>query len=87
MSEMSAPVFICDECKAQYAEYVNGCPKCSEHGLFFSVREDLPSCATCTEIRVKHNGIGPRHSGSRLCESGSIASGGKNAHCTCDWCF
>lgn len=29
----------------------------------------------------------PRHFGSKLCESGSIASGGKNAHCTCDTCF
>jgi len=45
------------------------------------------NCATCSEIRIKYNGFGPSHNGSKLCESGSIASGGKNAHCTCDWCF
>ncbi len=30
---------------------------------------------------------GPTHNGSKHCESGSIASGGKNAHCSCDVCF
>lgn len=30
--------WICDGCGARYAEYVNGCPKCSERGLYFSVR-------------------------------------------------
>jgi len=27
------------------------------------------------------------HNGSRLCKSGSIASGGTRAHCTCDYCY
>ena len=29
----------------------------------------------------------PSHDGSRNCESGSIASGGNRAHCSCDACF
>jgi hypothetical protein len=32
-------------------------------------------------------GFGPGHNGSSSCESGSIASGGNKAHCTCDTCF
>ena len=28
-----------------------------------------------------------RHFGSKLCKSGSLASGGDRAHCTCDTCF
>lgn len=27
------------------------------------------------------------HDGSPNCESGSLASGGRNVHCTCDVCF
>lgn len=41
-------------------------------------RENCPGC------REKD---GPSHDGSRRCESGSIASGGTRAHCTCDACF
>ncbi len=44
-------------------------------------------CKTCLEIANKHGGFGPWHDGSKRCESGSIASGGKIAHCTCDTCF
>lgn len=29
----------------------------------------------------------PSHRGSTMCESGSLASGGNNSHCTCDTCF
>ena len=39
------------------------------------------SCSGCT------GGFGPSHEGSTRCESGSIASGGHIAHCTCDTCF
>ena len=38
-----------------------------------------PDCRGCHDL--------PRHLGSSYCESGSIASGGTNAHCTCDTCF
>jgi len=30
---------------------------------------------------------GPSHEGSRMCKSGSIASGGTRSHCSCDYCF
>ena len=46
---------------------------------------DDPDCESCrNNLR---GGIAPTHNGSKGCESGSIASGGKNAHCTCDVCF
>lgn len=35
----------------------------------------------------KREGMYPSHNGSSMCKSGSIASGGKKAHCTCDVCF
>ena len=42
-----------------------------------------PDCKTCQDPeRFK-----PSHDGSRLCESGSLASGGHRSHCTCDTCF
>lgn len=44
-------------------------------------------CKTCVEITEKYGGFGPSHDGSKFCESGSIASGGSKAHCSCDWCF
>lgn len=55
----------------------------------WSVSEDSAAaeCATCAYIRAECAGFGPRHNGSRNCESGSIASGGQVAHCSCDTCF
>ena len=38
----------------------------------------------CTVERVP--GL-PSHEGSRMCKSGSIASGGTRAHCSCDYCY
>lgn len=39
-------------------------------------------------IPLGHNRpFGPSRNGSRNCRSGSIASGGKSAYCTCDTCF
>lgn len=35
----------------------------------------------------KEQGMYPSHDGSAMCKSGSIASGGNKAHCTCDACF
>jgi hypothetical protein len=40
-------------------------------------------CRTC---RLP-DAIKPSHTGSPRCKSGSVASGGKNTHCTCDVCF
>ena len=43
-------------------------------------------CKTCAEVSL--SGIKPSHNGSPNCQSGSIASGGTRAHCTCnDGCF
>ena len=39
-------------------------------------------CSWCVVVGMK-----PNHNGSARCESGSIASGGKNSHCACDTCF
>lgn len=41
-----------------------------------------PDCKGC-----QRTGMNPSHNGSRNCESGSIASGGTQSHCTCDICF
>lgn len=40
--------------------------------------EDCPECKAGTPVS---------HCGSRYCRSGSLASGGHRAHCTCDTCF
>jgi hypothetical protein len=46
-------------------------------------------CEQCTKYVEEFGGEGPfpSHEGSARCESGSIASGGKRAHCSCDTCF
>jgi hypothetical protein len=44
--------------------------------------KEKSNCQTC-----KRGGPGPEHDGSPLCRSGSIASGGKKAHCSCDTCY
>lgn len=43
-----------------------------------------PKCKICENYKT---GMKPIHKGSKNCKSGSIASGGKRAHCTCDICF
>lgn len=52
----------------------------------YGIDLEHPDCKSCKRI-TDEGGFGPTHDGSRLCESGSIASGGATAHCTCDWCF
>lgn len=44
--------------------------------------QNMPAgqCRECDTIPVTHTG-------SPMCKSGSIASGGTRAHCTCDLCF
>lgn len=44
-------------------------------------------CITCKQIKEDYRGFGPSHNGSINCSSGSIASGGRRAHCACDTCF
>src|SRR5262245_45742749 len=41
---------------------------------------DCPICAEPTTFK-------PDHMGSPFCKSGSLASGGTRAHCSCDLCF
>lgn len=43
-------------------------------------------CKACQQI-IAEGGFGPSHFGSPGCESGSIASGGANSHCTCPACW
>jgi hypothetical protein len=43
--------------------------------------QERPRCMLCQD------GKGPSHDGSKLCRSGSIASGGTRPHCSCDICF
>lgn len=63
---------ICHECGLEY--YPRSTCRCEPH------------CDTCEDIE-EMGGFGPSHNGSPRCESGSIASGGTRAHCTCDTCF
>jgi hypothetical protein len=44
-----------------------------------------PPCEQCMDNKLY--GMGPSHDGSKRCESGSIASGGTRAHCSCSTCF
>jgi len=48
-------------------------------------------CSTCRDhlsaIDAGKEFFAPSHEGSSSCESGSIASGGRHSHCTCDTCF
>jgi hypothetical protein len=52
-------------------------------------RNDFPmaiySCQSCWAYVAGQ--MMPSHAGSRMCESGSLASGGDRTHCTCDTCF
>ena len=62
--------------------------ECRETGCSFpdcldkESREIYDNCSGCHQ-----DGMYPSHNGSKMCESGSIASGGTKDHCTCDICF
>ena len=61
-------------------------PGCSPTNHVGSCVCDLPP--TCKEDGCTYSAQGgPSHNGSRMCKSGSIASGGTRAHCACDFCF
>lgn len=45
----------------------------------------VPGAGNCTGCA--ETGAHPSHEGATGCRSGSLASGGKNAHCTCDVCW
>ncbi len=83
---------ICPDCDGTGQRIVNsGGPAGARR---FTVRCDYcngsgepPDCKTCRDIHDSRDRFGPSHRGARNCESGSIASGGDRAHCTCDWCW
>ncbi len=52
-----------------------------EDGGLREVTDDDIDCTMCLDPNA------PSHHGSPNCESGSIASGGKIEHCSCDICF
>jgi len=57
------------------------CTPCQRaHALALNGSPDCPICAEPTTFK-------PDHMGSPGCRSGSLASGGTQAHCTCDTCF
>lgn len=77
------PEDLCTTCglardHGAHVEPVIGCQPCNEALL------QAGKCPACVHIG---DGFGPSHNGSRRCESGSIASGGNRAHCSCDTCF
>ena len=74
---------------AKPAEVWCKCPYAEDQSVEFHIAgiAGCSQCKTCNDIRETHKGFGPSHNGSTMCKSGSIASGGKNSHCTCDMCF
>lgn len=58
------------------------CDRKEEYALMASGK-----CPTCISIKLNHKGFGPSHEGSVRCQSGSLAAGGRYAHCSCDTCF
>lgn len=78
----------CPDCgwhvRSHYATGPN--ERCSMVQAEMRRQEQLKSCERCREIE-EERGFGPSHEGSQRCESGSLASGGRNAHCSCDTCF
>ena len=61
-------------------------PGCSEFNHVGGCVCDLPPSCT-VEGCTYSSKYGPSHDGSRMCKSGSIASGGTRAHCACDYCY
>lgn len=63
-------------CRPEYDEHSEGCIKAEAHGGY-----DPENCKECSWGKLVS------HNGSPRCRSGSIASGGTRAHCTCDTCY
>ena len=68
------------------------CATCGRRAIHQHVTDWCMACNTkreavaCAECERHEHGT-PDHNGSRACRSGSIASGGTRAHCTCDVCY
>ena len=61
--------------------YDGECLACTRRRML--ALDGSPDCRTCAEPGT----FKPSHMGSTRCQSGSLAAGGRNAHCTCDACF
>jgi len=66
-----------------YKGYGPGCRKNAHVG---SCTCDLPPQYPC-DVEGCTVDSPARHNGWKSCKSGSIASGGTRAHCTCDYCY
>lgn len=55
----------------------------AEAKLAWGVISECPQCAT----QALAGNVGPEHFGSKRCQSGSPASGGDSAHCSCAVCW
>lgn len=79
-------VITADSLPTQDRVYKGYGPGCSSDNHVGSCTCDLPP--TCTVPGCSYSSEhGPSHDGSRMCKSGSIASGGTRAHCACDFCY
>jgi len=90
--------FICcdceDECELEKESFHYSGTHCTNgndgiHYTGFYISEccgadykDKEQCSLCEDDSYL-----PTHNGSKMCESGSIASGGNKSHCTCSMCF
>jgi hypothetical protein len=72
--------------EAPVREYKGYGPGCSEFNHVGGCTCDLPPACKVEGCTYSSN-YGPGHEGSRMCKSGSIASGGTRAHCSCDFCY
>jgi hypothetical protein len=61
-------------------------PGCSEDNHVGGCTCDLPPACDVAGCTYSSK-YGPSHEGSRMCKSGSIASGGTRSHCACDACY
>ena len=90
---MGGPVMIAPEqvhgrmqIPGEHRVYAGYGPGCSEDNHVGGCTCDLPP--TCTVEGCTYSSkYGPGHEGSRMCKSGSIASGGTRSHCSCDYCY
>jgi len=77
-------------CNENNKKYCEDCPHKGEPMGYIEhicEQQDDQECETCRLIKEKKLTSWPSHDGSKNCESGSIASGGANSHCSCDICF
>jgi hypothetical protein len=97
MAKASLNITLYDCGCKRFGNPIDTPPRCDVHDEVWTVcyldgvrvkNSDGPEpCKWCEDIASKDDGYGPSHRGSIRCESGSIASGGRRSHCTCDTCF